>query len=108
MNEKKENHKKRLGWYHIIFGVFNLIMVIVSYFASGLPIHFFTNKLSIILHIFLSLFIFPAIIGGIGLIRQKSWARRVSILFGHLFLIYIPIGTLLGAYTIWVFTDKDT
>ena len=107
MNEKKENHKKRLGWYYIIFGIFNLILVIVSYFASGLQIHFLTYKLSIFLHLFFSLFIIPAIIGGIGLIRHKSWARWISILFGHLFLIYIPVGTLLGAYTIWVFTDKD-
>jgi hypothetical protein len=51
----------------------------------------------------LSMFILlPSLICGIGLLRTTSWGRVVAIGWSMLLLLVIPIGTLLGAYGLWV------
>lgn len=44
----------------------------------------------------------PGLIGGIGLLKRRQWARILVIILGFLNLINIPIGTVLGIYTLWV------
>ena len=50
----------------------------------------------------------PGIIGGIGLLKRKSWSRILVIILGVLSLINIPIGTAMGIYTIWVLMNNET
>jgi len=55
----------------------------------------------------LTLFALPGIIGGIGLIRHKSWARYVVLVLAVFDLLVIPVGTLLGGYSIWVLMQDE-
>jgi hypothetical protein len=55
----------------------------------------------------LTLFALPGIIGGIGLIRLKSWARYVVMVLAVFDLTNVPIGTLLGGYSIWVLMQDE-
>lgn len=57
---------------------------------------------------FLALVSLPGIIGGIGLLKHKPWARALVLVLGVLDLINIPIGTTIGLYTIWVLMQKET
>lgn len=57
------------------------------------------------LFMFLSI---PGIIAGIGLLKRKSWARILALIIACIDLIFIPIGTLIGAYGIWVLVHDDT
>jgi hypothetical protein len=50
----------------------------------------------------------PGIIGGIGLLRYKQWARILVIILAILGLFNIPIGTALGIYTLWVLFQDET
>jgi hypothetical protein len=50
----------------------------------------------------------PAIIGGIGLLKRKSWARILLLIVSALQLLDIPLGTALGIYTIWVLIQDET
>lgn len=51
--------------------------------------------------IFLSMILFlPALAGGIGLLRGKTWARIIVLLLSILMLFIFPIGTVLGGYGI--------
>lgn len=50
----------------------------------------------------------PALIGGIGLIKYKSWARLLMIIISVLHLLSVPIGTALGVYGLWVLFHEDT
>ena len=50
----------------------------------------------------------PGIIGGIGLLKRKNWARILVLVLGFLNLIDIPVGTALGIYTLWVLFKEDT
>lgn len=53
-------------------------------------------------------FSLPTVIIGIGLIRMRQWARVGAIVLSILHLIWIPVGTIIGAYSLWVLFSKDT
>ena len=44
----------------------------------------------------------PGIVAGIGLLMRKTWGRVLGMIVGLLSLINIPIGTVVGGYTLLV------
>lgn len=48
------------------------------------------------------------IIGGIGLLKRRPWARILLLIVSVLQLLDIPLGTALGIYTIWVLIQDET
>src|SRR5437763_1405819 len=49
----------------------------------------------------------PAVIIGIGLYRLRPWARIAGIVLSFFHLIWIPVGTIIGVYSLWVLFSKD-
>jgi hypothetical protein len=47
-------------------------------------------------------------IGGIGLLMGKPWARILVLILAVLDLFQLPIGTIIGIYTIWVLLHDET
>lgn len=52
------------------------------------------------------LFSIPSIISGIGLLNNKSWALTLILVLGCFKLFSFPIGTAIGIYTIWVYSQS--
>ena len=50
----------------------------------------------------------PDIVGGIGLLMRKRWARILLMILAALKLLNIPIGTAVGAYSLWVLLQDET
>ncbi|MBD0319294.1 MAG: hypothetical protein ICV87_03110 [Gemmatimonadetes bacterium] len=50
----------------------------------------------------------PALVGGWGLLRRKPWARMLVLIVSFLSLPGFPIGTLIGAYSIWVLMNDES
>lgn len=50
----------------------------------------------------------PYLIGGIGLLAKRNWARYVLGVTSAMSLFGFPIGTLLGGYSLWVLFHDDT
>ena len=48
------------------------------------------------------------IIGGIGLLQHKPWARILVLILACIDLIDIPIGTAIGIYSLWVLIQDET
>ena len=48
------------------------------------------------------------LVGGIGLLVYKPWARYVVLIIATLGCINLPFGTAKGVYTIWVLIQEDT
>ena len=44
----------------------------------------------------------PAIVAGIGLLTSKIWAKTLSLIIGIIYLLFFPIGTIIGIYSIWL------
>jgi len=72
--------------------------------ADALPVLTF---IAVIAAGFLFIISVPDIIGGIGLIKRQSWARILVLILSVLKLINIPLGTIVGVYSIWVLMQDE-
>ena len=50
----------------------------------------------------------PGIIGGIGLLKYKNWARILVLIISAIGLLNVPFGTALGIYSIWTIVQDET
>lgn len=116
-------HVKVLAGLFIVFGAFYLLAAfgimaifggaagIVGVAAEGdeaaiaVPIIGLTGSL---VTIFLLVLAVPGLVVGFGLLSMRPWARIAGIVLSALNLIHIPIGTILGAYGLWVLLQKET
>ena len=116
-----EEHSKRVGLLHLVYGgFFSLVSVIVLLF-SGL----FTGFLSVlerggdapnislfwtlagIMLTFQVVQAVPALASGYGLLKKKPWARTAALVTSALAALVFPFGTALSAYTFWfLFGEK--
>lgn len=61
-----------------------------------------------IIGIFVLVVSLPGIVAGLGLLHYREWARILTIVLSAINLLNVPIGTLLGAYGLWVLLQKET
>ena len=73
--------------------------------AVALPIIGLTGTL---VTTFLLVLALPGLVAGFGLLSMRPWARILGIVLCALNLIQIPLGTILGAYGLWVLLNKET
>jgi len=48
------------------------------------------------------------IIGGVAVLKRKEWGRIVLLVVSFFNLAHIPLGTVLGVYTIWALLNDET
>jgi hypothetical protein len=48
------------------------------------------------------------IVGGVGILRRKNWARYLVMVLSVLDIFNFPIGTAFGIYSIWVLAKDET
>jgi hypothetical protein len=58
--------------------------------------------------IFLLMVSLPGLVAGLGLLKLKSWARILGIVLCAINLVNFPMGTIFGAYGLWVLLNKET
>lgn len=73
--------------------------------ALALPLIGITGIALIVSVTLLSL---PGIVIGIGLVRFRPWARIGGIGLAIFDLLWIPFGTIIGAYGLWVLLSTGT
>jgi len=117
-----ETHVKVLGVLHIALGAIGLVgaLVLMLVFGSiagivgvsgdpdaavAMPILGITGTALVIFTVALSL---PGVIIGFGLVGWRPWARVGGIVLSIFDLMWIPFGTILGIYGLWVLFSKDT
>ena len=48
------------------------------------------------------------IVAAVGVLKQKEWGRILMLVVSFFNLLRIPLGTILGIYSIWVLLNNDT
>jgi hypothetical protein len=48
------------------------------------------------------------IVAAVGVLKHKEWARILLLVISFLNLLRIPLGTVLGVYSIWVLLSDET
>jgi len=111
-----EKHLQILALLYIVIGVLHLLISVTVLFLFG-GIGAMTGEPNAVLILTLvgSFIAFmalitsvPGIIGGIGLMKKKSWARILLIIVGIINIPSMPLGTALGVYTLWVLFNDET
>jgi len=120
-SHRMDTHVKVLAVLHILVGVLGvfgaLVVALIVGAAAGLvgptgephsgiamPI------ISIAGVAFVSIILvraLPGLVIGIGMLRLRSWARIGGIVLSILDLVWIPFGTLVGVYGLWVLLSRD-
>jgi hypothetical protein len=103
-------HQKILGALLVAYGALNFTGG-VALLASINVVNIFVDEIEIIqLVTVFSRFIggallvtsIPAIVAGIGFLQEKDWAKILGLIVGIIYLLFFPIGTIIGIYAIWV------
>jgi len=111
-----EKHVNVVAALHIGLSIFGIVIAIIIGIVLGLVGGFIDDPVaSKIIPIVATvaiwaviIFSIPGIIAGIGLFRKKEWARILTLILSVIKLMNVPIGTAVGAYSIWVLIQDET
>jgi hypothetical protein len=111
-----DQHINIIAALNIIFGTIKLLigLVLLGILMTGGLISRDANAFAIttlvgmVIALFFAIKSLPEILGGLGLLKRKPWARILVIILGCLDLIEFPIGTAIGIYTLWVMLNEET
>ena len=112
-----QQHLPVLGVVYTIVGILNLIMA-MSLFAVmgaqdllsgnvGAVMDKMTSDVRLVVALASLLSGLLTLSGGVGLLKQKSWAWGLVWVLACMSLLSVPIGTALGAYALWVLTRSE-
>ncbi len=116
---RSERHRRTLGILWIVDGLYTLLARMLLFSILFNSFHLWSNmgSLPMGLHGFgaflplLAQFALVrgvlALISGVGLLMNAGWARVLAILTTVLTLIRIPLGTMLGIYTLWALVPEE-
>ena len=111
-----ERHLTFVAAINIAFGFLGIFIALVLFFVligAGIisqdpEAMKITSIVAVALACFLILTSIPEIIGGFGLLKRRPWARVLVLIIAVLDLMFIPIGTLIGVYALWVLLNEET
>ena len=116
-----EEHSKRVGLLHLVYGgLFTLISLVVVLFsglfsgflrvvggATQTPDFNLFWALAGVVLVFQLLQAVPALLSGYGMLKGKPWARTAALVTSVLSALVFPFGTGLSVYTLWfLFGEK--
>lgn len=114
---KMKKHVTAVGAIQIAFSVLGLIGAFVVFFALNFARGFVDHDeiatmvlrfIGSILPLIIGLASALGLVGGIALLSYQPWARILVIVIAALGCLNIPIGTLVGVYSIWVLMQDET
>lgn len=113
---KMEKHVTFVAVINIAFGFLGIFIGLVLFIVlvgAGIISHdpqalTITTIVGVAIACFLILTSIPEIIGGFGLLKRRPWARVLILVIAVMDLMFIPIGTLIGVYELWVLLQDDT
>lgn len=112
-----QDHVKIIGILWVILGALSLCVALVVFLilfgiaeipglddiSPGV-----LRVIGLVVSSFLALLGLPKIIGGLGLIRHKEWARILMLVISFLSLFNVPFGTALGIYSLIILFNPET
>lgn len=111
-----EQHVTILGVIHIAWSALGLLTALIVFTAvagggmlSGdLEVITITTTIGTIIAFVLVVCSLPGLIAGIALLKRYQWGRMLTLVVGFLYMLYVPFGTVLGIYTIWVLLNDES
>ena len=120
--ESLDNHKRILGILYLISGILSFLgMLMLNAFLSVIfsfalqeanpdeqrAIEFALSIAQYVPVFVILFFSVPTLIAAFGLLTRKSWATLFALIVGCLKLFSFPIGTAIGVYSIWIWSEDQ-
>lgn len=131
-----EGHVRAAGWLRIVWSTLGLLMTLsglLLFRSTGMPLvqeitrevvrqgqasgaanvsvddlaEMVMRSMTVVFAV-IALLELPGIAAGWGLLTYRPWARPLNIAFSIFDLLSIPIGTVLGVYSLWVMFRPET
>jgi hypothetical protein len=110
------DHVKILGWIHLVSGGIGLVvgmgLAATMGFAGLLSGDAEATATLGIIGVFLvglmAVLSLPALLCGWGLLKLRPWSRILGIVLSAIQLPGFPVGTLVGAYGLWVLLNDES
>lgn len=115
-----DSHKKILGILHLIWGTLSLLLILAfaiffSVIIVNIPAHELDSfefdlakTIATIVGAFIIIVItLPSVLGGIGMLLNQKWGFILIVVSGIFSLISFPMGTAIGAYTLWAYFKEQ-
>ncbi len=114
--EHTERRVRAVGWFQVglsslgILGGIGLFGAIAPWglLSGDATAAFVTGTVGSVLAAVMFALSLPGLIAGIGLLRRRPWARSAAMLVSALLLLHVPIGTAIGAFSLYVLLQEDT
>lgn len=108
-------HIRIVGWLHVLGAslvlsagaVAFLFFAGIGLFSGDLKALGILGVIGLTGGVFMLLMALPGLLTGYGLLVRKPWARTLGIVVGILNLAAVPVGTIIGGYTLWILFEKD-
>lgn len=115
-----EMHLRTIGYLNVGLGALGVLACVVILILFGGPsgvllINARTGSnvtttegfVTACVMVYLFLMAGPLIAVGMGLLQFQEWARNMGMILSIFSLIHIPIGTIVGVYSLWVLTSFE-
>ncbi len=117
-----ESHKRILGILYIVTGIIMILAMVFVTLAFSVALPWIIDRtqsdeqwvftwmvpfIQVIGFTLIILVALPSLIGGWGLLTHQRWAMTLVLIVGCLKLFSFPIGTAIGIYTIWVYSEDQ-
>jgi hypothetical protein len=115
-NLKIKKHITLVGAIQIGFSVLGLIGAVAIFAALNFARGFTENDevaqtvlrfISVSIPMLVGFLSILGLVGGIGLLAYKLWARYLILVIAAIGCINIPFGTIKGVYSLWVLLQDD-
>ena len=90
-----------------IFLIFAGIMSFVSIQEQSADPMFVVGGIGFVFMTIILIATLPGFIAGIGLLKSKPWGRALAIIMAIIFLVAVPVGTIIGIYALWVLLNDE-
>jgi hypothetical protein len=102
------NYVAIAGWLNIAQGLVGLILGLVLFLAPEAVVSGGWIGEGYLLASWLgaafALLSLPYVVAGVGLLKRQRWSKFLAVVLSVFSLFMLPLGTLVGIYTIWVLT----
>ena len=110
-----EQHLRIVGWIHIVNGALGVVIAVLlaTLFTGAGAVSGEAGAFALMaglggaIALFIGVLSLPSILGGWGILTYKPWSRTLVLILSFLNLLNLPIGTLIGGYSIWVLFNPE-
>jgi len=117
-----DDHKKILGILYVITGLLTVMLMMLLHavfttiyafaFSEADPEEQAIFQLIMAIGGYVQVFVIvvvglPTLIAGIGLLMRQSWAMILALIVACFKLFSFPIGTAIGVYAIWIYSEDQ-